>query len=191
MNIRYLAAALPVLLTMGMLGGCSAPDRAPSSSPSNAPLATAVSPSFPALAVGDVLTAEQATGIAPGEVAFEMNDGTHVLVRTDTALPESVKVDIAAPVAAEFTGNDVPVRIVEELQNAQSRVDATGRHAIIVFRVMSMRAPVWQASRPALKAAGDHERAGYSSEAGATAAATAYIAAQDNPSIWDLIDAVP
>ena len=56
---------------------------------------------------------------------------------------------------------------------------------------MSLGAPVWQASRPAMKIARDHERDGYSSEADATAAATAYITAQENPTNWDLIDAVP
>ena len=193
-SVHIVAAVLIAASIGASTTACSASGAAPVTheASSSSPSATAAVVDR----VGQVIPPERATDLPSGQSAFKMSDGTLILVQKDTPLPDAVKADIAAPVAATYspgqTGTEAEsAPISAAIQAAQSEVTRTGRYPIIVFHVVDANfGPTYQATGGAARVGSFTEAGGYPTAAAAHAAAAAFIATQANAPMWEIIDGV-
>ncbi|MEP7763383.1 hypothetical protein [Sanguibacter sp. 25GB23B1] len=100
--------------------------------------------------VGEVVSEEQAPLLPEGQVAYELDSGPTVLVRTDAALPPAVTADVLAVSAtlSKDAGSETAADTAADL--AQHASDTTGKNIIIVFQDDDGPAPgVWTHTRAA------------------------------------------
>ena len=144
--------------------------------------------SIEGLTAGDTLTDEQARALrrdfSSRNKAFELADGTVILISRDASLPENVKAQVGGDVkAASEAGSVYNQGIRAALDNAWYE---TGRKVIAVtqFEMANgpgTNGPVWTAS------SGQNRANPYGSQAEALAAAQAYVAAQPDAAMWDIV----
>lgn len=139
-------------------------------------------------AAGDVITEDEAELLPQGQRAFPLEDGTLVVVDDSEPLPEVIIEEAAAPAAAktaEIGASAGRTRAVyDEATAASSKIiGQTGRYPVMIYKMYDSEGWKYQATGAAAV------NPAPTSKSVAVAAAEAYIAAQDDPSQWLLIDA--
>ncbi|WP_315095734.1 hypothetical protein [uncultured Cellulomonas sp.] len=103
-------------LMVGLLAGC-----------------TGGSPTPPA-PIGDVVTQEEAEALGDGLAAYEMQDGTKVVVGEDHPLPAPVEEDLADAMDDVLEGEDDGTTAAENVSDlAEEASAATGKKVLLVY----------------------------------------------------------
>lgn len=178
------------LVTAALLAGCATgtgPQEAPSSP---APTATSEAPqAVPDVSVGEPVTAEQAETLGEGLAAYELADGTAVVVGADQPLPAQVADELSADLAATVSGH-VDSRVVQDVRAmVASASKSTGKSVLMVYlNPLSSLGdeephPMWatagQPNGTRIQSTNDYDTQ--------IANVEAFIASQPDPSAWTYI----
>lgn len=184
-----------------LISGCattptSAPVPDATAATQTAPTPTSdPTPEAPAVpTVGATLTAEQAAALPEGMKAYEMTDGTLIAVDPAQPLPESVHADIKALAQADSMrgSGDSAMESGFAAKHTKIASKATGKEIVQILPLMGVigdndwgpNRPVWAAivnGKAINKTTTNYDRDE------TIAAVNAWVAAQPNPAIYEVI----
>lgn len=184
-----------------LISGCattptSAPVPDATAATQTAPTPTSdPTPEAPAVpTVGATLTAEQAAALPEGMKAYEMTDGTLIAVDPVQPLPESVHADIKALAQADSMrgSGDPAMESGFAAKHTKIASKATGKEIIQVYPLMGVIGDNdWGPNRPGwgaiVNGQGVHNGTATYDRDATIAAVNAWVAAQPNPAIYEVI----
>jgi hypothetical protein len=129
-NGSLVGALMTVVLLAGCAGG-SRPGLAPT--PSASPAASEAPQAAPDVAVGEFVTAEQAETLGEGLAAYELADGTSVVVGAGEPLPAQVADDLTAELAATVSGHSDGRILADVSALVTSASKSTGKNVLMVY----------------------------------------------------------
>jgi len=141
-----------------------------------------------AVAAGDVVTEEQAETLPEGQRAFELADGSLIVVQADQPLPAPVRDEIAQQAGAGYVAGDAMQTQRNQKSLAKSMSQETGKEIIVISQFYASFGDeepreIWSTERsnPAgqIKASETLE--------GIIANVEAFIAERPNPTEWDYV----
>lgn len=141
------------------------------------------------MSVGEPVTAEQAETLGEGLAAYELADGTAVVVGADQPLPAQVADELSADLAATVSGH-VDSRVVQDVRAmVASASKSTGKSVLMVYlNPLSSLGdeephPMWatagQPNGTRIQSTNDYDAQ--------IANVEAFIASQPDPSAWTYI----
>ena len=197
-----ITATLIVALSAALISGCTpagpsvvAP-TAPAPTTSSTTKPTAEPTEAPEAAAEIVVggTVDEATAreinrdFKSNTKAYQLSDGSYVVIDREQPLPEPVKVEVGTKVDAKadsVASNEVYPGVTDSIKSEQQ---TTGRKIIAVLNVSVICPPNFDTRVSAWKTVTDRGWSDcYGSRDAAVAGAQAFVASSDSPASWDIV----